>query len=148
MKTIRLIILFTIVLTSCESQSDFEKSIWNQYDNSKDSCQVNFSDFLPNQWDTVWYFSNKFEWDDIYREMGFNPDCFIDVGDRIVFVKNRKVVYYQEWFPYYKIKAWVGFDDDKFCVPRDSAVFSAKKVNFWGIDDNIGIALKLKSHCQ
>ena len=148
MKISCVIILLPFLLTSCEYRykSDLEQSVWNQYDNSQDSCKIDFTGFLPNQWDTVWYFSNKNEWRDIYQEMGYNPHCFQDVGDRIIFVKNRRVVYYQEWFPYHKIKQWVGFSEDKLCVPRDSAIFSARKIKFYGHDSNVGIILKLKRH--
>ena len=148
MKINCLIILFTFLLTSCEYRfkSELEQSIWNQFDNDKDSCEVEFSGFLPNQWDTVWFFSNKYEWRDIYQEMGFNPHCFIDIGDRIIFVKSHRVVYYQEWFPYYKLKQWVGFGEEKFCLSRDSAIFTAKKIKFYGHDSNVGILLKLKKH--
>lgn len=146
MKLSYLITLLPFLLTSCEYRfkSDLERSVWNQYDDNQDSCEIDLTGFLPNQWDTLWYFSNKYEWRDIYQEMGYNPHCFQDAGDRIIFVKNRRVVYYQEWFPYHKIKNWVVFSGDKLCVPRDSAIFSAKKIKFYGYDENVGILLETK----
>jgi len=91
---------------------------------------IDLSKVLTFDWDTMYFFSNANFLNEIDSMLGFHLKEYYDVGDRIVFTNNRRVVYYQEWFPYPdNIRKSVIFDTNKkyFKVSRNSAIFSIRK---------------------
>jgi hypothetical protein len=136
---ITFLIVIAIVCQGCSERNNFDKLTEREFSNcpDKDNCVIDLSKVLTFDWETMYFFTNAYSLSEIDSILGFHLTEWYDVGDRIVFVKNNRVVYYQEWFPYPsdEIKNVVVFDTNKkyFRVSKKNAVFSIRKENdfYW-----------------
>lgn len=103
MKYINLCMLSLVLLFSaCSSRGDFDSIVENEFEKCSDqnaNCVVDFSKIMRFEWDTMYYFSGVNSLGDINKTLGFNFKQFTDIGDRVIFLNNGKVVYQKEWFP-------------------------------------------------
>jgi hypothetical protein len=90
------------VLTYCSPIGyDIEDSLnryWKDHCQKSPRCQLDLKTLTPFDWDELYYFSGAASLEDIEEVLRFKLDSFTDIGDRLVFVKNKKVVYHKEWF--------------------------------------------------
>lgn len=93
-------IAISMLFVSCGT--DIDKSVIKHWKHCPDTsdCMVDMAEIIDENWDTMYYFSNAYSLENIIAELGDIPIRYHDVGDRIVFVKNKTVIYYKEWFPY------------------------------------------------
>lgn len=100
MKEFSLVIF--LFLTYCSSIGfDIEGSLncyWEDHCQKESSCQLDIKNLTPFDWDELYYFSGSASLEDIEAVLNFKLDSFTDTGDRLIFVKNKKVVYHKEWF--------------------------------------------------
>ena len=89
---------------------------------------INFDETMWFDWDTMYWFPMNYSLDEVDLIININ-NFWKDVGDRIVFVKDDKIVYYKEYFPANeKPLQRICFEPDTFLVIyRGNAVFSIKK---------------------
>ena len=136
----RIIGLFiTLLFSSCGR--DIEGKIEDCY-NTNDTV-IYFSDLYPEEWDTLYYFTNAYNLEMMEKRVGpIIGKLYKDVGDRILILnKENEVVYYKEYFPNYgqKIEGAVFLfkdDPDMIAIPREQAKFLIKKRNedsYWVI---------------
>jgi hypothetical protein len=135
-------------LSSCSK--DIDERIKECY-NANDTI-INLADLYPEEWDTVYYFTNACNLDMVEKRVGpVIRRLYGDVGDRILILnKNKKVkdnshlnevVCYKEYFPNYGQKnegSVFVFRNRQpiIAIPREKANFLIRKIDdnsFWVI---------------
>ena len=143
-----LFITFLIIFSSCSK--DIDGKIEDCY-NANDTI-INLSELYPEEWDTVYYFTNACDLDSVEKRVGpVIKRLYEDVGDRILILNRNKkvkdyshlneVVLYKEYFPNYgqEIKGALFVfknDPDMIAIPREKANFIIRKrdkKSFWVI---------------
>ena len=143
-----LFITFLTLFSSCSK--DIDRKIKDCY-NANDTI-INLSELYPEEWDTVYYFTNACDLQSIEKRVGpVIERLYGDVGDRILILKRNKkvrdfshlneVVLYKEYFPNYgqEIKGALFIfknDSDMIAIPRRKANFIIRKRDensFWVI---------------
>lgn len=141
-------ITFLILLSSCNK--DIDGKIEDCY-NSNDTI-INLADLYPEEWDTVYYFTNACRIEDMEKRVGpVIRRLYGDVGDRILILNKNKnprdythlsnVVLYKEFFPNYgqKIEGPIFVFNNRskiVAIPREKANFIIRKIDdysFWVI---------------
>lgn len=93
-------ILF-MLLTSCnqiKSDSIIGKKI-GEYCKEDYPCVVEMEKIISGQWDTMFVFKEQVSLEEINKTIGFNYPFFEDIGKRILFIKDKEVVYHEDEFP-------------------------------------------------
>ena len=102
------IVVVVSLLSSCSK--DIDERIKECYNNN--DTIINLSDLYPEEWDTVYYFTNVCNLDEMEKRVGpVMRKLYGDVGSRILILnRNQKVkdnshlnevVFYKEYFPNY-----------------------------------------------
>ncbi|MDR0507214.1 MAG: hypothetical protein LBH32_10445 [Dysgonamonadaceae bacterium] len=87
-----------IIINSCQKYNSFEKYIVKEYKQCNETnCIIDISDKLNFDWDTVCYLSGGYSLEEINNFLGFQLTQFTDIGNRLLFLKNNKVVCQYEW---------------------------------------------------
>lgn len=125
-------ICLILFLGSCANRNDVDRLIINKWEkcSSKDNCIIDFSTTMDFEWDKMFYFSSAFSLEEINERLGTELKSFTDIGDRLVFMNDNKVVYHQEWFynPNGKSKGTIfSTDDNCLEVSKKQAKFKIKK---------------------
>jgi len=121
-------------MISCSHNRDVDKLIVKIESNciNKESCIVDFSKEIEGEWDTMYFFSGANSLEEINSILGFELKKFTDIGDRILFLKENKIVYQQEWF-YNNEKEPEGIifvsQSKHFKVDRENCKFTIVKNN-------------------
>lgn len=121
-----------LILGSCSNKNDMDNLIISKWEkcSSKDNCIIDFSTSTNFEWDKMFYFSSAFSLEEVNERLGTELKSFTDIGDRLVFMNDNKIVYHQEWFydPSKKPKGIVFSTDDNFLeVSKEKAKFKIKK---------------------
>jgi hypothetical protein len=143
-----LIVVVVSLLSSCSK--DIDERIKECYNNN--DTIINLSDLYPEEWDTVYYFTNACNLDEMERRVGpVIRKLYGDVGSRILILSKRQkvkdnsrlneVVCYKEYFPNYgqKIEGSVFVFRNSppiIAIPREKANFLIQKIDdntFWVI---------------
>jgi hypothetical protein len=145
------VIVFVANLTFFSSCSkEIDERIKECYNNN--DTIINLADLYPEEWDTVYYFTNACNLDEMERRVGpVIRKLYGDVGSRILILnRNQKkkdnshlneVVCYKEYFPNYgqKIVGSVFVFRNRqpiVAIPRKKANFLIRKIDdnaFWVI---------------
>lgn len=137
LKTVMLLILLACI-SSCKR--DIDKKIEECY-NSNDTI-INLSDLYPEEWDTMYYFTNACNLEDMNARVGpIINRLWQDVGDRILIFNKDKIVCYKEYFPNHGQElegALFLFKDapDIVALPREKTQFLIRRrdnKSFWVI---------------
>jgi len=136
-----LIVANLALFSSC--RKDIDERIKECY-NANDTI-INLSDLYPEEWDTVYYFTNACNLDEVEKRVGpVIRRLYSDIGDRILILnKNQKVkdnshlnevVCYKEYFPNYgqKIDGSVFVFKNRpsiVAIPREKANFLIRKID-------------------
>ena len=124
----KVFILLLVTMTSCNPfRSDVYSIVKHTYDNGIDT--INFGEALEFDWDTMYWFPSNITLEEINSIVNINS-VWQDVGDRIVFVKGNKIVYYKEYFPYHeKPLEVICFKPNSVqIIHKDDALFFIQKV--------------------
>lgn len=92
-------LLLLLTTVSCGPGSDVDSIVKRTYNNGIDT--IDLGETLPFDWDTMYWFPSNIPLEEINSIVNINK-YWQDVGDRIVFVKDGKIVYYKEYFPYHE----------------------------------------------
>lgn len=130
MKTLLLGIICS--LFSCSKKNDFDNVIADSYRQSekKNEYYIDFSSLMWFEWDTMCFYSGANSLEDIEKDLGFTYSEWGDVGDRVIFLKNGKIVYQKEWFPRVDqpLRGAVFIIElKKFKLPKSDAKFKIRK---------------------
>jgi hypothetical protein len=81
---------------------DFEAIVLDKWDDcpANSTCSLDLATAMPMDWDTMYYFTNACAYEEIVAELGLILEEYNDIGNRVVFLHQNKLVCYQEWFPY------------------------------------------------
>jgi len=138
-KSIRklMILIFPFLVYSCQNSIQ-DKIVDNIKKNVQgDSCVVKMVNITSFNWDKMYVFSENSGLEDVNKQLGFEYPYFEDIAKRIIFTKSKKVVYHEEEFPdpdkKSKLEFILGNGTTKAMVfTRETAIFSAKKKDFFG----------------
>ncbi len=89
------------MLLNCSPKSDFDSIVaenWRKC-GGKTDCIIDFSTAMRFEWDTMYYYSIENSLDSIQPDLKFDYNKWEDIGDRVFFVKDNRIVYHQDWFP-------------------------------------------------
>ena len=129
-KFFRKVFLFVVLTTvsCCPSGTDIYTIVKRTYNNGNDT--IDFGEALCFEWDKMYWFSIGYSLDNINPIVNINA-FWQDVGDRIVFVKNGRVVYHKEYFPCHETPLKrISFNPDSALVfQKDNALFAIEKVS-------------------
>lgn len=141
-------IIFVLCLFMFSCSNDIDTKIKDCY-NSGDTI-VNLYDLYPEEWDSVYYFSNVYAMHDIIKRIGSDAGHFYqDVGSRLYIMNNQgRIIYYKEWFVNYgqRIKGSIfvfngdfdGGETDMIAIPRNNSKFIIRKrdeYTYWVIHE-------------
>ncbi len=119
-------------MSSCSNKNDIDKLVINEWEkcSAKDNCIIDFSTVMSFQWDKMFYFSSALSLEEINAVLGTELNSFTDIGDRIVFMKENKILYHKEWFynPSARPQGIIFLINDKFIeVNKTESKFKIKK---------------------
>jgi len=94
---IRVLLLLLLTIVSCNPfKADVYNVVKSTYDSGIDT--IDFGKSLWFDWDTMYWFPSNIPLEEINSMVNING-FWQDVGDRLIFVKTNKIVYYNEFFP-------------------------------------------------
>ena len=124
-----------MTFTGCFTKNDIDKIVlseWKKCKNEYEKCIVDFSNLMPFEWDTLYYYTGAVLIEDIEKEIGTRIP-YEDVGSRIIFMKDGKITYYKEWFPYPEPKPdeplVFAIEGNKLKLDTSNAIFRVEKKN-------------------
>ena len=116
------------MMTACNTlfRHDVFDVVKHTYDNGIDT--IDLGEALWFDWDTMYWFPLRYSLEEVNSIVNING-YWQDVGDRIVFAKGNKIVYYKEFFPYHETPLkCIYFDPDSIqVIHREDALFSIQK---------------------
>ncbi|MBS9435365.1 hypothetical protein [Photorhabdus hainanensis] len=71
----------------------------NEHCQINQECLIDLSKITPFHWDRAYIFPTGTRPKSIEKAIGMHYQ-FIDVGVKFIFIKNKKIVYFEEYFPY------------------------------------------------
>jgi hypothetical protein len=129
-------IILILALAGCSPQpNSLDRKVFKAYRQCERQSNyvIDFATLLPYDWDTLYYFSGKWELDDIIDtlEIPLNAISYSDVGPKVFFMRQGHVVYQTGWFPYPpdRCPKHIYFDtkDNEFAVAKYDAKFKVAK---------------------
>jgi len=133
-----LIYISLLFLFSCSKykKTEFEKGIELKYNSvckDTNTCAINIKEVTSFAWDKMYVFKTTASLEIVNEALGFNYPYFEDVAERVIFIKDKKVVYHDDYYP--------TFDDDVYTslvftlsnetsfksFSADSAIFKIEK---------------------
>lgn len=141
MRKICMILSFLLVF-GCTNKKDINYIIiqkWKQC--NYNNCTIDFANEMWFDWDIMCYYSGANSLEDINKDLGFELKHFIDIGDRIIFLKNNKIVYHKEWnigynnskediiFVLHYKKLKIPKRHSKFIIKKQNDIFYLEKLN-------------------
>ena len=91
--------ILLLITISC---NDTSKSVISKKINKEcieQNCEINMSRIITEDWDYVYIFRINNSLEEINNQLGFQYLYFEDIATRIIFVKNKTVVYHEDEFP-------------------------------------------------
>ena len=122
-----LLLLFTFA-SCCPSRTDIYTIVKRTHNKGNDI--IDFSEALCFEWDKMYWFPAGYPLEYVNSIVNINR-FYPDMGDRIVFVNDGRVVYFREYFPYHETPLKrVSFNPDLALVfQKDNALFAIEKVS-------------------
>ena len=131
-----------VCIVSCSNKNDIDSIVSNEYEKCNDNttCVIDFAERMNFEWDTMCFYSVANSLEDIKKDLGFELSYYEDIGDRVIFLKNNKVVYHKSWFPNpseptegiifetNNNKIRVGKPNSKFKIRKEKKAFYLKKL--------------------
>jgi hypothetical protein len=93
--------LFLLFSCSKYKKSEFEKGIELKYNTvckNSNICTINIRETTSFNWDKMYVFKTTASLEIINKTLGFNYPYFEDVAERIVFVKDNKIIYHDDYY--------------------------------------------------
>ena len=98
-KQLSIIILLCCIIASCTPRNDIVKLIYNEWISHDEQAFVfDFSKYMDFDWDVMCIYSAKCSLEFIERDLGAPYSDFVDTGARVIFLKNKRIVYSQAWY--------------------------------------------------
>ena len=125
-------ILISIVCFSCSNNEnkvdDVVSSYWEK-NHTRSDIIIDFSKEFDFDWDILCYYSVGCDIEDINHDLGFRLTTFTDLADRIIFLKNGKLVYIAGWWYDPENLRGVAIDTPKmlYRINRNRAKFYVEK---------------------
>lgn len=127
-------VIFLICINfGCSHSKDIDIIVSEEYDRCKCGknkiCIINFANLMDFEWDTMCYYSGCYSLEDINDDLGFKLNYFVDIGDRVIFLNKKAIVYQKEWSLNIDRQNVIVFKTNlnKFKISRDSAIFLVEK---------------------
>ena len=94
-----IIFSFICIIVGCSSHNDIYSYVNEQFETS--NYQISFNNFSEEngfEWDTLYFFSAKVPLEVVNKTLPIEVNDFVNVGDRIYFLKNNKIIYSECWY--------------------------------------------------
>lgn len=132
---VTLLVCIIIMLAGCDQPRDIDRAVAHAYKQCVRSNNhiIDFSTLLPFEWDTMCYYSGAYDLEYILEDLHTDLQAitYSDVGPKIYFLHQGRIVYQKGWFPYPEPeKNTIYFDTPlkKFRVGKANARFAVAKV--------------------
>ena len=90
---------FVCIIMGCTAHNDIYSYVKEQVETSGNQISFNkFSEENRFEWDTLYFFSAKASLEEINKTFPVKVNDFVDVGDRIYFLKNKQIIYSECWY--------------------------------------------------
>lgn len=123
---------FVILILTAVSCNPFGTDVYSVVkDAYNDSVEtIDFSEVMGFEWDTMYWFPMNIPLEEVNSIVNINS-FWQDIGDRIVFVKDKRIVYYQEFFPCSEVPLKrICFDPNSIhIISREDALFLVRRVS-------------------
>ena len=125
-----------ILLAGCSTQpNSLDRKVFKAYRQCERQSNyvIDFATLPLYDWDTMYYFSGKWDLGDILDTLGIplNAVSYSDVGPKVFFMREGRSVYQTGWFPYSPERRpkSIYFDtpNDEFAVAKSDAKFKVVK---------------------
>lgn len=135
-KNIACWLLITILQTGCSPQpNSLDRKVFKAYRQCERQSNyvIDFATLPLYDWDTMYYFSGKWDLGDILDTLGIplNAVSYSDVGPKVFFMRERRAVYQTGWFPYSPDRRpkriYFNTPNDEFAVAKSDAKFKIAK---------------------
>lgn len=129
-------LIITLLLFGCSPRpNSLDRKVFKAYRHCtlKNNYVIDFATLIPYDWDTLYFFSGKWELEDIIDTLGIplSAVSYSDVGPKVFFMQQGHVVYQTGWFPYppERCPKYIYFDTpgDEFTVSKRDAKFNVTK---------------------
>lgn len=136
MKNLILIVVsFFFIMTSCNNN---RANLFDEIDAKyKNGDTFRMQDVTNFEWDSMYVFDGGCELPYINGILGFDYIYYNDIADRIIFVKDKKVIYHEDKFPNPSptegeiLSFSISNDSIRYlCFNIDNAVFKAEKEKY------------------
>lgn len=133
--------LLLIFCCSKYKKSEFEKGIELKYNTickGSDSCMLNIKEATTFSWEKMYVFKTTASLEIINEVLGFTYPYYEDVAERIVFVRNNKIIYHDDYYPTFDDGIYTSLVFDLSSglsyksFSSDSAVFKIEKIEIKG----------------
>lgn len=131
-----IIILMVLMIYSCTNsfESKIDYMVGKICFDQEGGCIVALKDLIVEDWDYVLISNEAFSLEELNNQLGFEYPYFMDIGNRIIFVKGEKVIYHEdEFFNPDNIKegkVFFNFDKSNYMkIERNNATFKVIKYN-------------------
>jgi hypothetical protein len=104
MKKIFYVIIVSFDLLACTNlykgklESQIEQYIDRHY--ITDTSHIDISKITKFEWDTLYVFSERASLDEVEQAIGMQYSYFRDIGKRFIFIKQGKIIYHEDIYPY------------------------------------------------
>jgi len=129
-KIINFMVLFLLI--SCDNSSDSQISKMIDKECVSNDCEIVMSNIITEDWDFMYIFKTTISLDEINNRLGFEYPYFEDIANRVIFVKNNKIIYHEDEFPNSektkKGELIFNIGDVGFLkIPKEKAIFKVSK---------------------
>ena len=129
-KFFRKVFLFVVLTTvsCCPSGTDIYTIVKRTYNNGNDT--IDFGEALCFDWDRMYWFPEGYYLDYVNSIVNISR-FYHDMTDKIVFVKDGRIVYFREYIPYHETpQKRISFNPDLALVfQKDNALFAIEKLS-------------------
>jgi hypothetical protein len=123
------ILLQCFFVVSCRNKKSIAERLYEKCED-KQPCRFPLKEVTDFKWEKVYVFPIGASLEEINQRLGFHYEQWKDVGERIIFVFNNRVVHHEDYFPYPEMKnGTTRFDltNSPYVGQYNDAVFSIEK---------------------
>lgn len=118
-----------LFIAGCRNSNSIAERLYSKCQD-KQACQLPLKEVTDFKWDKVYVFPVGASLEEINRVLGFHYKQWEDIGEKIIFVSSKQVVYYEDYFPYPEMKnGTIRFElsNSSYIGNYNNAAFSIEK---------------------
>ncbi|MBN8567805.1 MAG: hypothetical protein J0M25_13865 [Flavobacteriales bacterium] len=139
MKKYILLCSLSVLFLNCSGykKSEFETWVEKEFKSKcgdSDGCSLDIKKFKNLKWDKLYVFSSSASLEEVNKMIGFEYPFYIEPGERVVFVRNNKVVYHDDYCQTFDDDVYktllfdLGGNHNNHVFSSESAIFKVRKI--------------------